>query len=129
MRRFLYERNEKTPLTGDEVRWVMREEGNETMILKWNPPASSGGRPNIREEDFSLRQGNFITLAELFDYGQHYLSCYHLYLMYLNMGIYIQKKVHSQSTSEGATLRDNAKRLCKEENGRYGLPREGNPWG
>ena len=128
VRRFLYERDEKQNLTYRDVRWIMHQEGYQTKILKWNPPASSGARPNIRAEDFSLRQGNFITLAELFDFGQHILSCYHLYIMYLNMEIYIQKKVHSQSASEEATLRDNAKRLCRQENGRYALPREGDTW-
>ena len=127
VRKFLYFRNGERHLTYRDVLWVMQEERYQTKILQWNPPASSGGR--IRAEDFSLRVGNFITLAELFDFGQDILSCYHLYMMYINMDIYIQKKAHSVSGSPEAILKDNAKKLSKKELGTYALPPQGGTWG
>ena len=120
VRKFLYFRNGERHLTYRDVLWVMQEERYQTKILQWNPPASSGGR--IRAEDFSLRVGNFITLAELFDFGQDILSCYHLYMMYIHMGIYIYKKAHSESRTEHAIFRGNAKRLRYADTGSYRLP-------
>ena len=130
VRQWLYERfqNEnKDPLTDDEIHWIMKAEGFQTMILRWDPsartaPASGGRRPAVDECDFKIRQGNFVTLAELFDFGQTILSCYHLYMMYIHMGIYIYKKAHSESRTEHAIFRGNAKRLRCAETGSYRLP-------
>ena len=135
VRSFLYDRDPNAQLSGNDIRWIMREEDNETRILRWVPPPASGpasggisSRPNINEWDFYIRQGNYITLAELFNYGQYVLSCYHLYLMYINMPIYIHKRCHSVSTSENAIYRENAKSLRKVEHGTFQLPMPGESW-
>ena len=50
-------------LTQRDVQWIMGEEDNETQLMKFCP--ATGGRPSR----WLIRQGNYITLAELFVFG------------------------------------------------------------
>ena len=48
----------------------MDEEDNETRLLKFVP--TSGGRPR----EWRIRQGNYISLGELFLFGKGQCACW-----------------------------------------------------
>ena len=50
-------------LSQRDVQWIMDEEDNDTQFMKLCP--ATGGRPSR----WLIRQGNYITLAELFVFG------------------------------------------------------------
>ena len=102
-------------LTWDEVRWIFETEHNENLLMKYCP--ATGGRP----ASWQIRQGNYITLGELFVFGAQRCSCWDLYRTYTALEIFIRKKPHSLSNSEGAIFRANAKLSKFEKSGRWGL--------
>ena len=102
-----------------DVRWLMQEEGNETLLMKYCP--ATGGRP----DSWHIRQGNCITLGELFNHGADKCSCWDLYRTWTNLDIFVHKKPHSVSHSPEGTFRANAKRWNFETEGRWGLPYHG----
>ena len=93
-----------TWLTWKDVRWILEQEGNETLLMKHCP--TTGGSP----ERWQIRQGNYITLGELFVLGAHGCSCWKLYRAYTSFEIFIRKKPHPSSNSGGAIFRFDAKR-------------------
>ena len=101
----------------------MQEEGNETLLMKYCP--AIGGRP----ASWRIRQGNCITLGELFNHGADKCSCWDLYRTWTNLDIFVHKKPHSVSHSPEGTFRANAKRWNFETEGRWGLPYHGGGWG
>ena len=114
-RRYLYwrsqdSRSQDSPVSDEEIEWILNIEGNETALMKF----CYGG--------WRFKEGNFITLAELFSRGMKTCSCFDMYRTYLSLPIFIHKKVHSFSQSEGANKRRNAKKLHHQESGRWGLP-------
>ena len=54
-----------TLLKWTDVRWILEKEDNETFLMKYCP--ATGGRP----ASWQIRQGNYITLGELFVFGAH----------------------------------------------------------
>ena len=76
-------------LSQRDVRWIMEEEGNETQLIKYCP--ATGG--------YFIRQGNYITLGELFVFGARRCSCWDLYRTYRSLEIFIRRKAHSVSGS------------------------------
>ena len=82
--------------------------------------ASGGWSTPARWE---IRQGNIITLAELFSWGAYRCSCWDLYRTYRSLEVFIDPKPRVRSGSENANFRDNAKRKRRMDTGRYGLPR------
>ena len=74
-----------------DVQWIMRTEGGETGLMKADP--ASG-------EDWKIRAGTFVTLAEFFWFGKNLCSCYDIYRAYLSLPIWIQERQHSASTSQ-----------------------------
>ena len=104
-------------LTWDEVRWIFETEHNENLLMKYCP--ATGGRP----ASWQIRQGNYITLGELFVFGGKRCSCWDLYRTYTSLPIFIRKKSHSLSNSEGAIFRAKAKKSKWEKTGRWGLSR------
>ena len=82
----------------------MDEENNETQLMKVCP--ATGGR----SPRWLIRQGNYITLGELFAFGAHRCSCWDLYRTYRSLEIFIHRKLHSTSGTEEAIFRQNAKR-------------------
>ena len=98
-----------------DVCWILEKEDNETFLMKYCP--ATGGRPEM----WQIRQGNYITLGELFVFGGKRCSCWDLYRAYTALEIFIRKKPHSLSNSEGAIFRANAKHSKFENTGRWGL--------
>jgi hypothetical protein len=131
VRHWLYKRSmiqkNNNPLTDQDIQWILAEEENRTLLLCWEPrPRSnpaSGGKQLLKEGDWKIRTGNYITLAELFKFGARQVTCYHLYLMYLGLDVYIHRRNHSQSTSDKM---QNAKRY--HETGYWGLPSSSGSW-
>ena len=98
-------------LSPEQVQWIMDEEGDKTLLMKKLP--AIGG--------YMIRQGHYVTLAEVFYFGAWRCSCWDLYRTYLSLKIFIRKKPHSQSTTEPARLRQNAKKKRHEDTGNWGL--------
>ena len=88
------------------------QENNETLLMKYCP--ATGGRP----ASWQIRQGNYITLGELFVFGARRCSCWDLYRTYTSLDIFIRKIV---SGSEEAVCLSNAKRNPHFETGKFGL--------
>ena len=97
------------------VWWILQEEGNETSLMKYCP--AFGGRP----ASWHIRQGNCITLGELFAHAAEQCSCWDLYQTFTNLDIFIHKKPHSVSHSPEGNFRANAKRANFEHEGPWGL--------
>ena len=104
-----------TFLKWEDVYWILEKEDNETLLMKYCP--ATGGRP----ASWQIRQGNYITLGELFVLGVDRCSCWDLYRTYTSLEIFIRKKPHSFSNSDDAIFRANAKRSKFEKTGRWGL--------
>ena len=102
-------------LSWKDVHWILEREGNETLLMKYCP--ATGGSP----ERWQIRQGNYITLGELFVFGANRCSCWDLYRTYTALEIFIRKKPHSVSNSDEAIFRANAKRSNYENAGKWGL--------
>ena len=139
VRKWLLERHKRcgeAPLAETDILWCLRKEYDksgsyQTTILRWEPdaginPASRG--TTLENGTWSIRSGNYLTLAELFFYGAREATCFHLYKMYLSLDYYIYKRQHSESMSEDAQRRRAAKRLHHQEHGRWKLPNEGDVW-
>ena len=94
---------------------IMYEEDNETQLMTFCP--ATGVRPSR----WLIRQGNCITLGELFVFGARRCSCWDLYRTYRSLEIFIHRKPHSMSGSEEAIFRQNAKRKRFQDTGRHGL--------
>ena len=86
------------------MHWILAKEDNETLLMKYCP--AIGGR----SARWLIRQGNYITLGELFVFGAQRCSCWDLYRTYTTFDIFIQKKPHSVSNTESAIFRANAKK-------------------
>ena len=84
----MYERSQEkgadVDLSSGEISWILGVESNETTVLRISSDPHCYG--------FSIRTGNYITLAELFHFGSMTCSCYDLYRSYLSMAIYIHKR-------------------------------------
>ena len=119
-RQWLYHRwrdGDKSKLSDGDIEKIFKEEGkNRTLVLR---AANSNDSRGYRWE---IRVGTYITLAELFFFAGEWLACHHIYRMYLSLDVYIQPKMHSQSTSERAIKKQNAKVLHFKETGYWGLP-------
>ena len=115
--RAVQEAGENEDLSLKEVQWIMREESNETKLMKFVP--ASGGRPL---QQWLIRQGNYISLGELFTFGKNLCSCWDMYRTYKSLDIFIHKRAHSRSESEAGIMRQNAKRWHHQRTGRWGLP-------
>ena len=120
VRKYLFERLQEewadTDMKYQELWWCMREESNETEVLKWSHNPASGG------DAWHIRTGNLITLVELLNYGNEVCTCYDMYCLYLSLKIFIHKRNHSVSQAPEAQLRRNAKQLRYQETGNKGLP-------
>ena len=103
-------------LTWQEIDWIMREEDDETFLIRHNADSVYG------EARYSIRAGNYITLAELFIMGDDELSCLDLYSTYVSLPTFIRGKVHSRSGTAEGIRRQNAKMLTFHERGKWGLP-------
>ena len=110
-RRFLYVRSfdkrlQDQPLSDTELDWILAEEGGATTMMKaTNVNGASGAR------QWFIRAGNYITLAELFHFGRHRVTCWGMYRTYYSMDIVIHRRYHSRSTSGLCQQKQNAKRL------------------
>ena len=104
-----------TFLSWDDVFWILGKEDNETQLMKYCP--ATGGN----SASWQIRQGNYITLGELFVFGAQWCSCWDLYRTWTALEIFIRKKPHSLSNSDEAIFRANAKRSNFENTGRWGL--------
>ena len=90
----------------------MGEEDNATLLIKYCPATA-------RESPRSLiRQGQCITLGELFVWGAHRCSCWDLYRTYTSLDIFIRKIA---SGSEEAVCLSNAKRNPHFGTGKFGV--------
>ena len=98
---------------------VLREEQGETLILKRQYDTHGVAK-------WYIKTGKYVTLAELFFYGKGLCSCHSLYQMYLREPVFVTKRAHSESQSEGAIAKRNARQLHHEETGHWGLP--DGPW-
>ena len=111
------QRLKEAPLSQSDVDWVLAEEGRETRLMKFCP--ASGGDPS----QWFIRQGNYVTLGELFTFGAYRCTCWDMYRTYRSLEVFIDRKPHSVSGSEEGTLRQNAKRKQFSEKGKWGLRR------
>ena len=102
-------------LTWQEIDWIMREEDDETFLIRHNADSGYG------EARYSIRAGNYITLAELFIMGDDELSCLDLYSTYVSLPTFIRGKVHSKSGTAEGIKRANARVLTHNERGTWGL--------
>ena len=106
-------------LSDEDIDWIMEEEGNRTTLLKREPGNPASGGP----AQWYIKEGNFITLAEMFWKGLHLVSAFDAYKTYQSLPVLIYKRFHSVSHSANATMRRNSKMLNFVEHGHYGLPR------
>ena len=90
---------------------MMQRQGHEHNLLKW------------KADDWWIRKGNYIALAEMLYFGGRTCSCFDLYHAYVSLPTFICKRYHSVSNTGGATKRRNAKGLRFQESGKWGLPR------
>jgi hypothetical protein len=133
-RKFLEDRHKEhgeLRLSEAEILKVLKLEGNETTILRWEPdpgidPASGGN--TLESGTWYIRGGNYLTLAELFYWGAKECTCFHLYKMYLSLDYYIYKRTHSESMPVDAQRTRAAKNLHHQEHGTWSLPKEGDSW-
>ena len=110
-------------LRPSDVEWIMAKEGNETTYLRFVPAA--GGEP---EGTWYVKQGNIVTLSEMFRFGCEVCTCYDIYRTFVHLPIFVYKRIHSASRSEPGVQRRTAKLLRHQETGRYGLPGAGDQW-
>ena len=108
------------PLTPAQIDWIMGEEGGETRLMRRVPPLASGGWSTPAR--WQIRQGNMITLAELFSFGAYRCTCWDLYRTYRSLEVFIDPKPRVRSGSEIANVPENAQRKRHQDTGRYGLP-------
>ena len=87
----------------------------ESLFIKYCP-ANGGKSPRSL-----IRQGQCITLGELFVFGASRCSCWDLYRTYLSLEICIHRTPHSTSGTEEPLIRQNAKRKWFQDTGKYGL--------
>ena len=71
---------------------------DETVLME-KAPATSG-----QPARWLIRQGQYITVGELFVSGARRCSCWALYRIYKSLDIFIRKEQHSVSGSEGAVV-------------------------
>ena len=113
------QRKREAHLTQRDVQWILEEEHDETRLIKYCPAPVSGGRP--RPGRWLIRQGDYITLPELFAFGAYRCTCWDLYRTYRSLEIFIDKKPHHRSHTDHGIMRQNAKRKRYLEEGRRGL--------
>ena len=108
----------KTPwLSEDAVQWILKQEGYQTHLIKCIPANGD------RRARWQIRQGNYITLGELFVYGAYRCTCWDLYRTYRSLDVFIHRKPNPTSNSEEGIFRQNAKRRRLQQTGKYDLPR------
>ena len=90
-------------LSSSDIEWMMERQGNDNTLLKWQWTLSSasGG--------WWIRKGNYITLAEMFYFGQRTVSAFDLYRAYVSLPTFIFKRHHSIPQTLLAQTRRNAK--------------------
>ena len=88
--------------------------------MRRDPPRACGGCSTLAR--WQIRQGNMITLAELFSFGAYRCTCWDLYRTYRSLEVFIDPRSKVRSGSEHANLRDNAKRMRHRTTGSYALP-------
>ena len=88
---------------------------DETVLME-KVPATCG-----KPARWLIRQGQYITVGELFVFGARRCSCWALYRIYKSSDIFIRKEQHSVSGSEGAVVLQNAKRKRHLDTGKFGL--------
>ena len=112
-RRWLYERSQETcgdeDLYDEDINWVMKEEGNNTLLLK------------LYGDQWFTLAGHFITLAEVFHRYAKELNCLDIYKMWLSLPMFAHKRVHTEPNSANAQLRRNARQYQHMQTGHYGL--------
>ena len=68
--------------------WILSEEKGETTVLKYDggysAKPSSGG--------WFIREGNFVTLAEMFRFGFRQCTAFDIYKTYRHLEIFIHKR-------------------------------------
>ena len=108
-------------LTDSDIEWLMskQEVPDETAILR-REEAWSVGATGAKEYTWHLRRGNYIVLAELFNYGKYRLSCHDLYNSYMNLPLWIRRKTHGVSHTGNATKKRNSAFLRQSETGHWG---------
>ena len=104
-----------TYLPEETVENIMRVEQNQTRLIMRAP--ATGGQP----AGWKIRQGNYITLGELFLFGVCKCSCWDMYRTYMSLEIVVTNKPHSTSNSPNAILRQNAKKRSHDKTGRWSL--------
>ena len=105
----------------------METEGSETTLLRWEKdPDSVEDQSPASGGKWWIKQGNFLTLAELSYYAHKTLTMYDIYQMWISLPIFIHKRRHSESQAPpNAQHVRNAKVLKKQETGRWGLNERG----
>jgi len=137
-RAWMFERKSKRytyeDLRVNDVAWILEKEGNETNNLKFVPAAggpegvgerapAAGGNWDPSHGTFYVKQGHFVTLAEMFRFGSHHCTCFDIYRTFVHLPIYVYKMKHSSSRSVEGLQRKAAKLLMHEETGKWALPR------
>ena len=124
---WLYERSKEVwnsdDLTPEEIDWIMREEENQTTLLRWERDPASGGADQTPASGgkWFINDGNILTLAELVWWTHTHMSMFEVYDMWLTLPIFACRRGHSESQSEKAQYVRNAKQLQFLETGRWGL--------
>ena len=104
-----------TYLPEETVDNIMRVEQNQTRLIM-RVPATGG-----QSAGWKIRQGNYITLGELFLFGVFKCSRWDMYRTYMSLEIVVTKKPHSISNSPNAILRQHAKNRSHDMTGRWSL--------
>ena len=116
-------------LTDSDIEWLMskQEVPDETAILRRQESAVLGAT-GAKQYTWHLRRGNYIVLAELFNYGKYRLSCHDLYNSYMNLPLWIRRKIHGVSNTAHATYKRNSAGLRHRETGHWGHGGAGKSW-
>ena len=123
---WLYQRSQEQWCDQDlemaDIDWIMRHEGNQTKLMRWErDPASGGDQTPASGGSWFINSGNVIMLAELVWYAYDELTFYDIYRMWLSLPIFAFKRKHSENNSEKAQKVRNAKHLQHQETGYWGL--------
>ena len=126
-RDYILHRNAGSRMSNDlddaEIDQIMRLCHDETTVLRrtWNY--------DLRDWDWSLIQGKYITLAEWFWHGSTTLSCHDLYHTYISFPRFIYHRQASSKTPGAArAFRNNHRHNHHKATGVYGINSINGPW-
>ncbi len=97
---WLSERKKKQDalLSMEDIDWVLREQNNQTLLIRKLEAAS--GAPW-----FQIRTGIVVTLAQLYYYGCDLCTAFDIYKLYLDLPIFLHARSRHSEQRGGVSRR------------------------